>query len=165
MSSNSLDLGCGEKPKNPYGAKIVYGIDLQERPEHNIRCADLATENIPFPNEHFDFVTAYDFLEHIPKVIYAPKRRNAFVELMNEIYRVLRPNGIFFSSTPVFPHSAAWRDPTHVNIMTEETFELYFDDKNRSAQVYGFNGAFRILNKNWSEHRHNINVEMQKVKL
>ena len=71
---------------------------------------------------------------------------------MNEIHRVLKAgddSGKFLSFTPAFPQSAAWRDPTHVNIITEETFPLYFDDKNRWATQYGFKGAFQILQQEW----------------
>jgi hypothetical protein len=42
----------------------------------------------------------------------------------------------------------AFRDPTHVNIITDETFPLYFDDSNRWASIYGFSGAFRISTLN-----------------
>ena len=45
---------------------------------------------MPFPDQFFDFVTAHDFLEHIPRLIYSPARRLPFVELMNEIWRVLK---------------------------------------------------------------------------
>jgi hypothetical protein len=81
--------------------------------------------------------------------VYLPKRRNSFVELMNEVFRVLKPGGAFLSITPAFPHGPAWRDPTHVNIITEETFPLYFDDKHCLASMYGFYGGFRIDSQRW----------------
>ena len=126
----TLDLGCGDNPKNPFNASNVYGVDIREDLENGIRCADLAIEKIPYEDEFFDYVTAFEFIEHIPRVVYSPKRRNSFVELMNEIYRVLKPGGLFLSSTPGYPHGVAFRDPTHVNFITNETFPLYFDDKN-----------------------------------
>jgi SAM-dependent methyltransferase len=89
------------------------------------------------------------FIEHIPRVAYVPQRRNCFIELMNEIYRVLKPDGLFLSFTPAFPRAEAFRDPTHVNIITEETFGLYFDNKNRWAAAYGFCGAFEITQQEW----------------
>jgi SAM-dependent methyltransferase len=92
---------------------------------------DLAIESIPFPSEYFDYVSAYDFIEHVPRIIYNPTRRFCFIELMNEIYRVLKMGGTFASFTPAFPKEAAFIDPTHVNIITENTFPLYFDNKNR----------------------------------
>jgi SAM-dependent methyltransferase len=142
--TKSLDLGSGPTPKNPFGASEVFGIDVREDLEKNILCADLAVEKIPFGDDVFDFVSAFDFLEHVPRILYLPARRNAFVELMNEIFRVLKPGGFFLSSTPVYPHPAAFRDPTHVNIITEETFSLYFDWQHRLAAPYGFYGSFLV---------------------
>lgn len=45
---------------------------------------------------------------------------------MNEVHRVLKPNGIFLHQTPAYPSTVAFRDPTHVNIITEETIPHYF---------------------------------------
>lgn len=143
--SKALDIGCGTNPKNPFGAKTLHGIDIRENPEKNIKYADLTIEKIPYPDASFDFVTAFDFLEHVPRVIYLPERRFPFIELMNEIHRTLKPNGIFLSHTPIFPFGPAFRDPTHVNIITEETFTLYFDDKVQAGKMYGFKGSFKIL--------------------
>jgi hypothetical protein len=51
--------------------------------------------------------------------------------------------------TPAYPHAITFRDPTHVNFITDETFPLYFDYVNRWAQIYGFKGAFRIELQEW----------------
>lgn len=142
--TKTLDLGCGSRPKNPFNADELFGVDVRDNLEGTIRSADLVVEPIPFPDASFEYVTAFDFLEHIPRLVYAPQRRNAFIELMNEVYRVLKPGGYFLSSTPAYPHAVAFRDPTHVNFITDETFPLYFDDVNRWASIYGFTGAFRV---------------------
>lgn len=159
--TRSLDLGCGKTPKNPFNADELFGIDVREDLEANIKSADLVVEPIPFDDEFFEYVTAHDFLEHIPRLIYAPMRRNAFVELMNEIYRVLKTGGLFLSLTPAYPHAEAFRDPTHVNIITDQTFTAYFDNVNRWASSYGFNGAFHIRLQEW-RGPHLLTV-MQKV--
>lgn len=147
--TKSLDLGCGAEPKNTFNADEVFGIDIKAIPHPRVVQVDLAIDSIPFEDDFFDFVTAYDFLEHVPRIVYMPARRNSFVEVMNEIYRVLRVGGVFLSFTPAFPQGAAFCDPTHVNIITEETFLLYFDDKNRWGKMYGFVGAFKILSQEW----------------
>lgn len=143
-NSATLDLGCGDSPRNPFNADQAYGLDIRENLEKNIRYADLAVEALPFSENMFDFITAYDFLEHIPRVIYLPERRFPFIQLMNEIDRVLKPGGIFFSNTPFYPVSSAFTDPTHVNVITAETFPLYFDDEHTWAKMYGFKGGFKL---------------------
>jgi SAM-dependent methyltransferase len=147
--TKSLDIGCGAAPKNPFNATEVYGVDVREDLANNIVRADLAIENIPFADNLFDYVTAHDVIEHIPRIVYLPSRRNCFVELMNEIHRVLRPDGLFLSFTPAYPRAEAFRDPTHVNIITEETFGLYFDSQYRWASAYGFKGSFAIVQQEW----------------
>jgi len=149
MTTKTLDIGCGPKPKNPFNAQEVYGLDVRDDVDAGIFKADLVVDPIPFASDHFDYVTAHDFLEHIPRLIYTPHRRNAFVEVMNEVWRVLKPGGIFLSFTPAYPHPAAFRDPTHVNIITDETFTAYFDNVNRWATAYGFKGAFQIVSQEW----------------
>lgn len=149
----SLDLGCGETIRNPYQANQCVGLDIED--------ADLAIEPIPYANEYFDYVTAYDFLEHIPRLLYVPERRYPFVELMSEIYRVMKVGGKFLSSTPAFPHGAAFQDPTHVNIITPDTFYEYFDDRKIWAKQYGFKGAFVI--KEMRYHGPHLLCELVKV--
>jgi hypothetical protein len=159
--SKTLDLGCGDVPRNPFHADELYGVDVRDNLAGNIKSADLVIEPIPFGNESFDYLTAYDFIEHVPRIIYAPRRRHAFIEVMNEIHRVLKPGGLFLSHTPAYPHGVAFRDPTHVNIITEETFPFYFDDQIRWGSIYGFKGAFKLRHQEW-RGPHLITV-MQKV--
>jgi SAM-dependent methyltransferase len=159
--TKSLDLGCGTNPRNPFNADEMYGIDVRDDLDKNIRKADLVIEPIPFDTEMFDYVTAYDFLEHIPRLIYAPDRRYPFVELMNEIYRVLKVGGTFHSQTPAYPHGPVFRDPTHVNFITDETFPLYFDNVNRWAAMYGYNGKLKLVTQ-YSQGFY-LFTQMQKV--
>jgi SAM-dependent methyltransferase len=147
--SRTLDLGCGDVPRNPFHADELCGVDVRSNLAGSIRSADLVIDPIPFDDESFDYVTAYDFIEHVPRVVYVPRRRHAFVEVMNEIHRVLKPGGLFLSHTPAYPHGVTFRDPTHVNVITEETFPLYFDDQSRWASIYGFTGAFKIRMQEW----------------
>jgi hypothetical protein len=67
---------------------------------------------------------------------------------MNEIFRVLKPEGIFFHATPCYPFNAAFQDPTHVNVMTEDTIYLYFCEP-AWARMYGYTGSFMMLDEGW----------------
>jgi glycosyltransferase involved in cell wall biosynthesis len=159
--TKTLDLGCGAKPRNPFNADALFGVDVRDDLGENIKMADLVVEPIPFEDACFEYVTAFDFLEHVPRVIYNPTRRNPFVEVMNEVYRVLKPEGYFLSSTPAYPNGEAFQDPTHVNIMTDQTLPLYFCEPTRAAAMYGFKGAFRIITHEWRGPH--IFAVMQKV--
>jgi SAM-dependent methyltransferase len=144
LLSFSLDLGCGPQPQNPFGAHKVHGVDLVENASTGVFAADLTISPIPFEGETFDFITAFDFLEHVPRVVYLPERRFPFVELMNEVWRVLKPGGLFMSHTPAYPFVEAFQDPTHVNFITANTFTDYFSNSRRGALIYGFNGSFAV---------------------
>jgi SAM-dependent methyltransferase len=72
---------------------------------------------------------------------------------MSEIYRVLKPGGRFLSFTPAFPAAVAWRESTHVNIITTETFPLYSDTRNCLAKMYGFKGGLEIEKQYWHTNK------------
>ncbi len=150
INSSTLDLGCGNAPRNPFSAMNFYGVDLFEQGNEKILTADLAISPIPFKSDMFDYITAYDFIEHIPRVLYNPSRSFPFINLMNEIFRCLKPGGYFFSHTPAYPYSPLFRDPTHINYITEDTFKIYFDNVNTYAKIYGFNGGFEIVDEGWN---------------
>jgi SAM-dependent methyltransferase len=145
-----LDLGCGAKPRNPYRRAHLYGVDIappSNRTDAVIRGANLSLGPIPFPDDHFASVSAYDFFEHIPRILPStqePGTRFPFIELMNEVWRVLKPNGLLYAMTPAYPHPAAFQDPTHVNILSDLS-HLYFTEPKLLGRMYGFAGTFQIV--------------------
>ena len=140
-----LDLGCGPVPRNPYRRDELFGVDLSgSTQEGPIRQANLVLQPIPFDSHSFESVSAYDFLEHVPRVmptVDGQDTRFPFIELMSEIWRVLKPGGLLYAVTPVYPNKAAFQDPTHVNIMTVDS-HTYFVRPQRLAAMYGFKGDF-----------------------
>ena len=160
---NSLDLGCGEKPRNPLECENAYGLDIRNLDIENVVCADVVLEPIPFSDGFFDVISAYDFVEHIPRVIYAPNLIFPFVKLMDEICRCLRPGGQFLSFTPSFPSPVAFQDPTHVNIISESTFPNYFCEPLLWAKMYGFSGKFRLAAQKWNKENTHLITVMKKL--
>ena len=99
-SSRHLDLGSGRNPRNPFGAQTLYALDHVDFSRYStsetIFSQGDITERIPFEDNFFDSVSAFDVLEHVPRWV---KNSNSkivfpFIELMNEIHRVLKPGGI-----------------------------------------------------------------------
>ncbi|MEI8250467.1 MAG: methyltransferase domain-containing protein [Synechococcus sp. ELA057] len=161
MKKTSVDLGCGRSRRNPFQADICLGVDVfaSDEPDY-FRCR-LGIDLLPFSEASVDFFSAYDVIEHIPRVLWRDGELiNPFISLMNEIYRCLKPSGIFYAETPAFPHAPAFQDPTHVNIITEQTV-YYFCEKHpappgespslllRHGQNYGFSGEFTLRVQSW----------------
>jgi SAM-dependent methyltransferase len=147
--TKSLDLGCGQHLQNPFGATEVVGLDVRADLPGNVVQADLIVDALPFADASLDYVTAFDILQYLPRVVYAPQRRYPLVELMNEVFRVLKPGATFAALTPAAPHTTALADPAQVQPITADTFALYFDARSRLAQASGFRGAFEVVNQEW----------------
>ncbi len=148
-----LDLGCGGVPRNPYRRGELCGVDIQplSLPDIDYRSANLSIEPIPFPDNHFQSVSAFDFIEHVPRILPTldgSATRFPFIELMDEVWRVLAPGGLFYAITPAFPDPDAFVDPTHVNIITDQTHTYFCGDEPKGA-MYGFNGHFDARRVLW----------------
>lgn len=154
LPDHHLDLGCGRFPRNPYARGRLSGIDIRamaEAADFDYRLANLALQPIPHANDAFGSVSAYDFIEHVPRILMTPDGRDTrfpFVQLMQEVWRVLAPGGLFYALTPAFPNPEAFTDPTHVNIITDRTHE-YFCGQTPMARIYGFQGAFKAVRADW----------------
>jgi len=153
-----LDLGCGTVPRNPYIKTELFGVDsraLPPVPGVTVKCANLSLEPIPFADDYFGSVSAFDFLEHVPRVLVSVDGTTTFfpfVRLMSDIWRVLAPGGRFYALTPAYPSEAAFQDPTHVNFITGGTHE-YFCGATPAGRMYGFEGHYRALRAELVVHK------------
>lgn len=154
LPDRHLDLGCGKFPRNPYARGSLAGVDirpLQASDTFDYRVANLSLQPIPWDDGSFGSVSAFDFIEHVPRVLAdgAGGTRNPFIEVMNEVWRVLAPGGLFYALTPAYPYAAAFADPTHVNIITTTTHE-YFCGASPMGRMYGFRGRFEARRVEWT---------------
>jgi SAM-dependent methyltransferase len=156
LPDRHLDIGCGSAPRNPYARGQLCGVDIRPlptKPDFDYRVANLVVDPIPFDDDWFGSVSAYDFVEHVPRILATADGRDTFfpfIRLMNEIWRVLAPGGRFWALTPTYPHIEAFTDPTHVNIITDQT-HTYFCGDEPLGRMYGFTGNFRALNARWTQ--------------
>jgi SAM-dependent methyltransferase len=161
LTDKHLDIGCGKFPRNPYGRGTLCGVDLRALPEvdgFECRSANVVVDPIPYDDNSFGSVSAYDFIEHVPRVLSGPDGRSTvfpFIRLMNEIWRVLAPGGRFYAVTPCYPSPAAFQDPTHVNIITEQT-HIYFTGDSPLARMYGFTGSFELVRAEWGVYKDSL---------
>lgn len=108
-----LDLACGEG----YGSALlslvanqVIGVDISDEAIAHARTAYAARENLrfecnsatdtSFPNEYFDLVISYETIEHLAEQ----------EEMLAEIRRVLKPEGMLLISSPNRPVYSEGRD-------------------------------------------------------
>jgi len=146
MTTKHLDIGCGSNARNPFTCDELYGVDIvkQEVSDFIYEQCNVVLEPLPFKESTFNSVSAYDLLEHIPRfAIINNQTTFPFILLMNEIYRVLKPGGMFYAITPCYPRDEAFIDPTHINIITNKT-HTYFTSPQHMARMYGFTGSFEI---------------------
>ncbi len=154
-AGRTLDLGCGSRPRNPARARHVVGIDVGPRPTDlpkdiaYLRCT-AGFEPLPLESDSIDVCTAYDFIEHVPRhALRGESQSHPFIELMNEIWRVLAPGGFFIGLTPAYPMEGAFVDPTHVNVITRDTVDYFAGPCHARQLGYGYEGQFEVVANTW----------------
>jgi len=110
-----LDLGCGAN-KVP-GA---FGIDVAALPGVDL-VHDLQATPYPLPEGCADAVYMNHVLEHLENPL----------PILEEVWRLARPNGRVLIRTPHYSGIYAWRDPTHRRTFSAESF-YYFGENNYS---------------------------------
>jgi SAM-dependent methyltransferase len=116
-----IDLGCGDKHIKPAAESrgLSYtGLDITD--------LNLEKDKLPFEDNSVDIALSLAVIEHI---------QNPEIYL-SEIYRVLKPNGLVYLSTPNWQMDKKnfYNDPTHVKPYTPTSLERVF-------RMFGFRNA------------------------
>jgi len=170
-----LDVGMGNA-KRVWDGYEYFGTDIVKPTvidEEHFRQADLVLDKVPFEDNSFELVTAYDFLEHLPETLYLAeydagkkqmnyRRETPLINIFNEIYRVLKDGGRFFFFVPVLPSEAVFQDPTHLNFWCQEKVNYFCGDYYGFHDHYGHISRFEKVSIKVEVHH--MTVELKAIK-
>ena len=126
-----LELGCGATKRN----RQAVGIDVLNYEDVDI-VGDVYEILDSFPSQSVDAVYSYHFVEHLPDL---PK-------LLEELARIIKPNGHVEFVAPHFSNPYFYSDPTHQHFFGLYTF-CYFANGSlfaRNVPTYEYKTEFRI---------------------
>lgn len=113
-----LDIGCnGKKYKSEDPRDQVIGLDIQKFPGVDV-IHDLEKAPLPFEDETFDMVYSSHNLEHVDNR----------VQLMDEIWRILKMGGIFRVIVPHHTNPVGKRLEHH-GYFGMQSFESFVPDE------------------------------------
>lgn len=142
-----LDIGCGENKQPNF-----IGMDIR-----SVKGVDIVHDAQDFPYPIPDSCCLQVLLSHLWEHI-EPKNR---IKLMDEIWRVMKPDGQLLISVPYYLSFGAYQDPTHYPCPNEATF-TYFDPKYPLYQVYKPK-PWKLVRNDYSMNG-NLEVIMEAVK-
>lgn len=108
-----LNLGCGRDIRKGW-----VNLDFTEGEGVDI-VHDLNKLPLPFEDQKFDIVLCSDIVEHVD-----------FIPLINDIYRILKKNGILKIRSPHFTSRLNFEDPTHKHQFSIKTFDYFIKNTN-----------------------------------
>lgn len=83
-------------------------------------CGQIDTQNLPFEDNEFDEIHAYEVLEHIG----SQGDFEGFFYEFGEYWRILKPDGLMFITCPMWDSPWAYADPGHTRVLPKEIFSF-----------------------------------------
>lgn len=130
-----LLLGCGSARDKrialPGQQKWDHLVTCDFNSDHNPDVVhDLEALPWPWPDDTFQEIHAYELLEHIG----TQGDWRTFFSQFSEIYRILKPGGVFCATCPSYKSMWAWGDPSHRRVIASGTL-AFLDQEQYTLQV------------------------------
>jgi SAM-dependent methyltransferase len=130
-----LLLGCGSRTRKDLyieGRKDFENVTrLEINADHNPDVVwDLRNHPLPFADNEFDEIHAYEVLEHLAQ----QGDYEFFFREFTEYWRILKPGGFFMASCPAPSSVWAFGDPSHKRIISKETL-VFLSQAQYRAQI------------------------------
>jgi SAM-dependent methyltransferase len=117
-----LLIGCGpnrdkklcEEGRAEWSALTTLDINADHKPDV---VHDLNVVPLPFADDTFDEIHAYEVLEHCG----TQGDYRFFFAQWADFWRILKPGGMFFATVPLPTSVWAWGDPSHTRVIPRES--------------------------------------------
>lgn len=165
-SGRWLDSGCAkgfllkiasQRGWEPYGFDVSsYAVNEARKNCPDARLFVLSAEDkLPFGDSFFEVITALELIEHLK----APEN------FFKEVYRILKPNGLLFITTPniasLFNSQAVrgvYRSLKYSTPFDDETHVSYFDSKMITKTLERNNFSKVEIKYSWNSGRINFHL-------
>jgi len=124
-----LLIGCGSRTtKSMYLAgkkefQHLTRLDISNDHKPDV-LHDLTQHPLPFFDNEFDEIHAYEVLEHLA---YQGDYKFFFKEF-SEYWRILKPKGLFIATVPSVKSRWCWGEPSHKRVIMRETLTFLSQD-------------------------------------
>jgi SAM-dependent methyltransferase len=174
MTRRSLLLGCGNNHSkrvayadNPEWAGELTKLDMNPNCGADIVC-DLDARPLPFDDDTFDEMGAYDVLEHLGR----QGDWKGFFDEFSEYWRILKPGGLFGIIVPI--NKDALADPGHTRFFSKTQFfflnqGFYDENLGKGAPVTDYRWFYRrnfnilLMQEDSDATHHHLGVVLQKA--
>lgn len=132
---SELLLGCGSSraKKLAVNGRSTW-LDLTTldyNADHNPDVVyDMAQLPLPFADDSFDEIHAYECLEHVG----SQGDYKFFFAQFSDLWRILRHDGVVVGTVPLPTSPWAWGDPSHTRVIPKESF-VFLCQPQYTAQI------------------------------